>query len=388
MKPRIALALECPLMQHGGVETLIRGLLLGLTPHYDITLVSADADRSAIPEPFASLISDQLFCDARSPGSVKTLVEALCRREIELAHFHFGGVYTWNSRLYGRCPVVACVRAGIPTMTTVHLVQPTLEGFCGPAKPLWFKLALFPAAWASRFQVLRSALHEYAVSDHDKRLMQSAFFPMKERIGRIYHSRIDVTAERPLDLDHRDRTVLSVGTIGYRKGQPYLVRAFAKIAARHPDWKLLIVGRGDDGEYGQWFQREIQEAAMGDRLVWAGPLSDPEIVELMYRASLFVMPSLHEGLGLALQEALYRGCPAVGSRAGGIPELIDHESNGLLVPPIDVDALAAAMDRMLSDDGLRRKMAAEARPSIIRKGMTQAGMVETHQAVYDSILKR
>ena len=135
-------------------------------------------------------------------------------------------------------------------------------------------------------------------------------------------------------------------------------------------------------------REEIARAKLGDRLVWTGPISTEEIVDLMYRASLFGMPSLEEGLGLSLQEALYRGCPAVGSRVGGIPELIDHQSNGLLVPPGDVDKLAAALNILLSDDALRKKLAAEARPSVIRKGMTHHQMVENYSRVYDSYLNR
>lgn len=388
MKPRIAIALEYPLMQHGGVEVLVQGLLVGLANRYDIVLVSGDPNFQDIPKLYGDLIVDHVYWNAKavSHSAARKLAERLRSEKVELVHFNFGGVYTWGGRLCGRCPVVACSRLGIPVLTTVHLVEATLEGFCGPQKPRWFKMALWPWAWLSRLYTLLHARQEIAVSDHDMNRMKRWFRPWSSRISRLYHSRIKEDHERSIDLSSREPILLSVGTIGPRKGQPFLIRAFARIAQAHPDWKLIIVGRASDDAVAQAMKEEIALAALGDRLVWTGPLSTEEIVDLMYRASLFGMPSLEEGLGLSLQEALYRGCPAVGSRVGGIPELIDDQSNGLLVPPGDVDKLASALDRVISDDSLRQRLAAEARPSVVRKEMTHHQMIENYRRVYDACL--
>jgi glycosyltransferase involved in cell wall biosynthesis len=72
----------------------------------------------------------------------------------------------------------------------------------------------------------------------------------------------------------------------------------------------------------------------------------------------------------------------VGTRAGGIPELIDDEVNGLLVPPGDIPALAAALDRLMSNPGLLDTYRSQARPSIVRKGMTAQAMVQNYLALY------
>ena len=387
MKPRIAIALECPLMQHGGVEVLIQGLLEGLHEKYEIILISLDENLQDIPKPYRDFIAGHIHWSY--PGSyaaAKKLAKQLRAENVALVHFNLGGVYAGGGRLPGRCPVVACARLGIPTLTTVHLVEATLEGFCGAQQPLWLKIALWPGAWLSRLYTLLHAKEEIAVSNHDKERMQRWFWPWRGRISRLYHSRIREENERPIDLTCREPFILSVGTIGPRKGQPFLIRAFTQIAQAHPEWKLVIVGRGNDAAMEQLMREEIARAGLGDRLVWTGAISTPEIVELMYRASLFGMPSLEEGLGLSLQEALYRGCPAVGSRVGGIPELIDHQRNGLLVPPGNVDALAEALDTLLCDDSLRKKMAEEARPSVIRKEMTHLQMIENYRRVYDAYL--
>jgi glycosyltransferase involved in cell wall biosynthesis len=116
-------------------------------------------------------------------------------------------------------------------------------------------------------------------------------------------------------------------------------------------------------------------------------LSDEETLQRMQRASIIAMPSLQEGLGLSLQEALFHGCVGLGTYAGGIPELIDHESNGLLVQPGDVDALSTALDRLISQPALLDKFRAQCRPSIIRKGMTSSAMLQNYLDLYQTLLK-
>ena len=388
MKKRVALCLEYPLLQLGGVEVLVRNLLEGLQKHYEIVLVSGDADKAALG-PYASCIIKHIPWPAPPRYGVDSprLAKQLRDAGVQMAHFHFGGVFSWGTRLPFRSPILACIRAGIPVMTTLHLVPPTFEGYCGPLKPFGFKLALWPGVWASRLQTLLKTCGEYAVSNHDANLIRRWYWPWRHRLSRIYHSQLREEAERPLDLLNREKVILCVGTIGPRKGQPILVRAFARIAQKHPDWRLAIVGRASSETDVAALRASITQADLGSRVEWTGPISDAAIVDWMYRASLFAMPSLQEGLGLSLQEALYRGCPAIGSRVGGIPELIDHERNGLLVEPGSDEALAKGLDRVLSDDAYRLKLASEARPSVLRKGMTREKMIERHCSLYDAILQ-
>lgn len=387
MKRRIAISLECPLMQYGGVEVLIQGLLEGLADAYEIILVSGDKSLDEIPRPYRDFVAGHIHWPRQVTYAASlALARELRKQKVEFIHFNFGGVYGYGARIPGRCPVIACSWLGIPSMTTVHLVESTYEGYLGPQKPRWIKQAFWPLAWFSRLLTLLSAKKEFAVSNHDRDRMQQWFGPWQHRISRIYHSRIKEGEERPVDSAPREPVILSVGTLGPRKGQPFLVRAFAQIAQKHPQWKLVIMGRANDEATARQIREEIERTGLGDRVTWTGPVSSEAIVDMMYRASVFGMPSLEEGLGLSLQEALYRGCPAVGSRVGGIPELIDDESNGLLVPPGDVDKLAAALDRVLSDDALRHRLAAQARPSVIRKGMTQRLMVDNYRRIYDSYL--
>ena len=87
-----------------------------------------------------------------------------------------------------------------------------------------------------------------------------------------------------------------------------------------------------------------------------GGSSYSEIPEYMAAADLFVLPSLSEGLPIAMLEALATGVPVVASRVGGIPEVLIHEFNGLLVEPRDPDDLAEAITKTLSDGNLRKRL--------------------------------
>jgi glycosyltransferase involved in cell wall biosynthesis len=108
----------------------------------------------------------------------------------------------------------------------------------------------------------------------------------------------------------------------------------------------------------------------------------------MDRASIYVQPSLLEALGLALQEAMFRGCPCVGSTAGGIPELIESGKTGLLTTKGNARELAIAMESLIQDDGLREKYGRAAVQSIVDRGMTRESMIANHVKMYESIMKR
>jgi glycosyltransferase involved in cell wall biosynthesis len=98
--------------------------------------------------------------------------------------------------------------------------------------------------------------------------------------------------------------------------------------------------------------------------VWHRWLDPAQVAELLDRSWAFVLPSFSEGLPRVALEALVRGRPVVGSRAGGIPDAVVDEENGLLVPPGDAQALADALVRICSDRALVERLAARAKPSV------------------------
>ena len=103
----------------------------------------------------------------------------------------------------------------------------------------------------------------------------------------------------------------------------------------------------------------------------------------MQRAAVYVQPSLNEAFGLALQEAMFYGCAVIGSRVGGIPELIRDNQTGILVAPGNVVELSAALERYIQDPQLAGQCGAAAAASIREHGMTVETMTAKHLELYE-----
>jgi len=303
-----------------------------------------------------------------------------------LAHFHFGGTYEWRSNRFGACPVYHLARSGVPCLSTNHLVMEWLNCGVHPNRPLPYKFVAQAYAWLSRARLYRGLCAEVCVSQHDRSRLAGMFPPFRRKIIQRYHSLLAADAPSPY-LREREPVVLCVGAVGGRKAQIHLVQAFGRIASHHPQWRLELIGRvGVQADYEQILD-SIERERLAGRVDLRGRLADAETVKRMQSASIIAMPSLQEGLGLSLQEALFHGCVAIGSRAGGIPELIEHNVNGLLTPPGDVPALAAGLDRLMGDPLLLERLREQSRSSILRKGMTSAAMVQSYMEIYDQFLK-
>jgi len=386
-RKRIALALEYPLMQQGGTEVLVRELLRGLSRHFEVVLVSGERNKAELPDELGKLISSHIPWQKRTASSAtaRALAARLCQENIALAHFHLGGTYEWGSNRPGRCPIDYLSREGVLCLTTNHLVVEWLNCGVHPERPFLYKLLAQLFAWFNRARIYGRTQLEVCVSKHDRARLVRMFPIFRHKIHQRYHSLLPASAPPP-DLHRRARTVLCVGTIGGRKAQPHLVEAFGRVAKSHPQWELDLVGRVDVPTDVERIKDCIARHHLNGRVHLSGWLSDEETRQRMQTASIFAIPSLQEGLGLSLQEALFHGCVGVGTRAGGIPELIEHEINGLLVPPGDIEALRGALERLMSDTGLLEKLRTQSRPSITRKRMTADGMIESYLELYRGLL--
>ena len=118
-----------------------------------------------------------------------------------------------------------------------------------------------------------------------------------------------------------------------------------------PRAHLVIAG---DGENAAELRRLTSALGIADRVHWLGWRSDA--ADLMAAFDLLLVPSLGEGFGLVLLEAMARRVPVIASRVGAIPEVIAHGESGILIEPRDVEALAQAMARLLDDRALRKYM--------------------------------
>jgi glycosyltransferase involved in cell wall biosynthesis len=146
------------------------------------------------------------------------------------------------------------------------------------------------------------------------------------------------------------RLLLCVASVIPRKGHRVLVAALA--CMRDLDWHLLCIGSLDrDPRTVRAVRRKISEARLGRRITLVGE-QPPRVVMRAYRAAdIFVLPSFHEGYGMALAEAMAHGLPIIATAAGAIPETVPRAA-GLLVPPGDAPALARSLRRVITKPAL------------------------------------
>lgn len=143
--------------------------------------------------------------------------------------------------------------------------------------------------------------------------------------------------------------VIYVGVLTPLKGVHFLLQAFAQIASEYLQSGLLLIGKGENPEYAAQLEERVKNLGLTDRVKFLGALVQADLAYQMGRARVLVLPSTSEGLGRVLLEAMLCGTPAIGSRVGGIPELIRDGENGYLVPPGDVEQLADALRKVLGD---------------------------------------
>ncbi len=176
---------------------------------------------------------------------------------------------------------------------------------------------------------------------------------------------------------------LAVGMVAQfipRKGHQLLVAAARGIISRRKDVRFVLCGRGP-------LEKEIRDQVvrwgLEGHFIFAGFREDlPRILPCF---DLLVHPAFMEGLGVGLVQAAAAGVPIVASRAGGIPEIVQHGVNGLLVPPGDVRALEEAIMELL-DDGSKRKKMAQAGRRIARERFSLEKMIEGNIKVYESLI--
>jgi glycosyltransferase involved in cell wall biosynthesis len=167
----------------------------------------------------------------------------------------------------------------------------------------------------------------------------------------VFHEFVPVSViDRPPAEEARERYVLLSGAPWYLKGVDVLIQAFHKIAPDFPDVKLVLLGHFPD-------RTQIDKLVAGStqiKVLKAVP--NVEALEIIRRATIFVLPSRCEGMGRVLIEAMAAGIPLIGSDIGGIPSMISPNENGFLIPSGDVEALSARLRELLSNPALCRRL--------------------------------
>lgn len=170
--------------------------------------------------------------------------------------------------------------------------------------------------------------------------------------------------------------VVSIASLEPRKGHRFFIEAASEIALVKPDVRFLIVG---DGAIGEDLKHMVETLNLSSKIKFLGYRE--EIFDILRYADIFVQPSVEEGFGISILEAMAMGKPIVASRVGGIPEIIKDGVCGFLVPPADKYALAQAIIRLLDDESLIRKMGHKAK-AIVKDYFSIEKMVRSYEDIY------
>ena len=230
-----------------------------------------------------------------------------------------------------------------------------------------------------------------AISDHIARFTVSRGVRDPARVRRVYHG-MEPTVTQALERDGQriradlgletvDFLVGNVGRLALQKGQRHLIAAMPLLLERVPRAHAVIAGRGDLEEY----LRDLSlEVGVADRVHVLGPRRD--VPALMHAMDVFAMPSIWEGFGLVLLEAMAAGRPIVASRVATIPEVVAEGETGLLVPAGDPVALADALAELAHDPERARRLG-EAGRQRLRQQFSIEKMVGDTELLYRELVE-
>jgi glycosyltransferase involved in cell wall biosynthesis len=229
----------------------------------------------------------------------------------------------------------------------------------------------------SERSALACAHHVIATSTTSARLLAADYGVPPGRLS-VVQPGTDRVAARVRE-NAGEVVLLAAGAVIPRKGYDVLVAALARLA--HLRWRLIIAG--DGGRSPETFRQlkaDIAALDLADRITLLGAVSSEQLASLYQRCDLFALPSRFEGYGMVFAEAIAHGLPVVGTTAGAIPQTVPAAA-GVLVPPDDVEALAAALQRLIEDPAERERLAAAARaarfPSWHEQALAFARLLES-----------
>jgi glycosyltransferase involved in cell wall biosynthesis len=259
---------------------------------------------------------------------------------VDCVHAHFAGMAArtayWINRFFG-----------IPFSFTAHA-----NDIFAPAE---FEISLEKLIGTARTVV--------AVSEYGANFLKERFPQDAAKIHRVYNG-LDLAKFKRADFSTPLPTIIAVGRLIGKKGFVDLVQACDSLKKRGRDFRCEIIGEGPLEEE---LRGRIGELDLTTRIGLVGPRTQREIVERLASAHVFVLPSVidsdgaRDNLPTVIMEAMAAGLPVVSTFVGGIPEMVVHNETGFLVQPGDATSLADAIEQVIVDLALTRKLGARGR---------------------------
>ncbi len=262
----------------------------------------------------------------------RTIAEYSIISPVSIIHAHGGSVSGWGA-------LQAAKRHKIPCVVTYH------------GSEVHTMFAYRRKGWKLCHDSFREADLNLPVSRALESILKSRVKPN----GRCETLLLGVDRGRffPADKLAPEPRVLFVGRVEEAKGAFDLLLAWSRVLARSPAARLTIVGL--DCTAGR-FMQQAQSLGIADSIQILGALPSQRVAEVMRSSRLFCLPSHREGTPVSVMEALSCGLPVVATRVGGIPDVVQHGSTGLLVNKGDIDDLGESLARLLGDHSACMRM--------------------------------
>lgn len=209
----------------------------------------------------------------------------------------------------------------------------------------------------------------------------------------VTHNPLDISGfdDQKIDFSLRERYGIKnneivigiVARLEVFKAHRYLIQSISQLVSQGVDRiRLLIVG---DGPLQQELRQCVADEGIEEKVVFTGMVED--VASHLRLMDIFAHPSLWEPFGISILEAMYMGLPVVSTAVGGVPDYIDSGRNGLLVPPADSRALAAAIKKLVDSAELRRKLGNNAKNAVVERFLPEA-YVHRLESIYEELMTR
>lgn len=239
--------------------------------------------------------------------------------------------------------------------------------------------------WASR------TTHMVAVSHDLQRFLEERIGISHDRIT-VIHNGVDMVQERSSDQIRQLRSEFGIGKDTFLlgivgslypvKGHAYLFKALGSVLAHYPETRLFVIGQG---ELEQALKQQVANLGIEKAVSFLGLRND--VPRLLPAFDLFVLPSLSEGLSVALLEAMAAGVPVLASKVGGSPEIVIDGETGYLVPPERPEELSDRILKLVGNRDLARSFGERGRERVAQE-FTTARMLEHYQHLYSDCLSK
>jgi len=373
--PRLRILHVITDLEIGGAENvLLQTVRAQKAAGHDVAVCSLRADGPmAAPLREVCPLLNAGMGHALTPLAIWRLARVMKRGRYDVAH---GSLFQANlaTRLAARL-------AGIPVnITSMHTLYSRFHWY-------HFLADRLTAWWADCITGVSDAVCRFAVEQEKLparkvRTLRNGLDLSRFPASTEYQARRD-SARAALGYAPADVVITVTARLHDKKGHTYLFQAVERLRPRYPQVRVLIVG---DGPHRAALEAECQERGLTETVRFLGMRQD--VPDVLAASDLFALPSLLEGLPVSVLEAMVMRCAVVATRVGGTAEIIEDGVHGLLVPPADVEALASALERLLTDGQLRAALIEAGYQHVLADFSFERMMQETEALYYEYLLRK